>query len=272
LGGREVASNLDKYKADLEKLTAKGGKLFQAMHLKVNKQRYMKAAAAAHGDKADEHIASLPNFTKEYQRWYSESIIVIKQIIPDRLNDFTRLYEKPKIRKEIQYGTYVIADFLEGISVTRNGEVIVGLDAALANMEQQNAILDSANARFESSLFDMQAMVQADLLDSEIDAARMLAKYKFYRAAGAIAGVVIEKHLSTVCASHKISVAKKNPTIADFNELLKTAGIIDVPQWRFVQHLADIRNMCDHGKDKEPGIAEATGILDGTAKIIKTIY
>jgi hypothetical protein len=32
--------------------------------------------------------------------------------------------------------------------------------------------------------------------------------------------VVLERHLATVCDNHKVSVAKKNPTIADFNEAL----------------------------------------------------
>jgi hypothetical protein len=41
------------------------------------------------------------------------------------------------------------------------------------------------------------------------------------RAAGAVAGVVLEKHLRQVCDDHKITVAKKNPTIGDLNELLK---------------------------------------------------
>lgn len=45
---------------------------------------------------------------------------------------------------------------------------------------------------------------------------------------------------------------EKNPSINDYNELLKSNGVIDVPVWRNIQRLADIRNMCDHHKQTEP--------------------
>ena len=45
-------------------------------------------------------------------------------------------------------------------------------------------------------MFDIRQLVQADLFDSELDAADELGKKKFTRAAGALAGVVLERHLS----------------------------------------------------------------------------
>lgn len=56
-------------------------------------------------------------------------------------------------------------------------------------------------------------MLQADLMDEEIEAAEHLAKYKFIRAAGAVAGVVLERHLTQVCINHEYRVAKKNPIL-----------------------------------------------------------
>jgi hypothetical protein len=92
-----------------------------------------------------------------------------------------------------------------------------------------------AEGRFESSLFDIRQLVQADVFDSEL--------------AGAIAGVVLEKHLAQVCRNHNVTVSKKHPTINDFNGLLKDNNVIETPQWRLIQHLADLRNLCDHNKD-----------------------
>jgi hypothetical protein len=54
--------------------------------------------------------------------------------------------------------------------------------------QQQLAILKAVKARFESSLFDIRQLVQSDLFDSELDAAKELAKHGFARAAGALAG------------------------------------------------------------------------------------
>ena len=144
--------------------------------------------------------------------------------------------------------------------------------AAIPQFQQQIAIVEAAAARFESSLFEIRQLVQADLLDSEIEAAEELAKYKFVRAAGALAGVVLERHLAQVCVDHQITAGKKNPTIADFNESLKAGGVIDLPQWRFIQHLADIRNLCDHGRTPEPTSDQATDLIAGVKKVTKTVY
>lgn len=134
------------------------------------------------------------------------------------------------------------------------------------------AILRAAEARFDSSLFEIRQLVQADLLDSEVKAAEELLKHKFIRAAGAVAGVVLESHLGQVCGDHKLQPSKKNPTISDFNESLKAAGVIDLPQWRFIQHLADIRNLCDHGRKPDPTPEQVADLLAGVKKVTKSVY
>jgi hypothetical protein len=149
---------------------------------------------------------------------------------------------------------------------------IVGPDAAIPQFQQQLAILKSVGARFESSLFDIRQLVQADLLDSELDAAKELVKNGFARAAGAVTGVVLEQHLGQVCENHAIKISKKSPTISDLNQALKGANVIDVPTWRFVQHLADVRNLCDHDKKVEPTAEQVNGLVDGVMKITKTVF
>jgi hypothetical protein len=75
-----------------------------------------------------------------------------------------------------------------------------------------------------------------------------------------------------VCVDRKLPIGKKNPTIADFNEALKAGGAIDLPQWRFIQHLADIRNLCDHSRTPEPTADQVADLLAGTKKVTKTVY
>lgn len=200
--------------------------------------------------------------------------MLIKQILPDRLSDFVRHYEKPKPRKDITYENYRIEDYLQGLNITRGWEKekVVGPDAAIPHFRQQAAILKSVKGRFESSLFDICQLVQADLFDSELDAAKELAKNKFTRAAGALAGVVLEKHLAQVCKNHDIKGNKKAPCISDLNNALKDASVIEVPQWRFIQHLADIRNLCDHNKKTEPTVDQVDDLIAGVMKITKTLF
>jgi hypothetical protein len=102
----------------------------------------------------EERIAELPDFRSEYQTWYSEAKTFIKQILPERLADSVRHYEKPKGRKEITYENYTIEDSLQGLVVTRGykQEKVVGADAAITRVRQQVSILRSATKRFESSL------------------------------------------------------------------------------------------------------------------------
>jgi len=190
------------------------------------------------------------------------------------LSDFVRYYEKPKSRKEITFENYTVEDYLEGLSVTRGyeKEKVVGPDAAVPKFRQQRAIVESVKARFESSLFDIRQLAQADLFDSELDAAQELAKKKFSRAAGALAGVTLERHLAQVCENHAIKVAKKDPTISDLNDALKASDTIDTPQWRSIQHLADLRNLCDHNKKTEPTEEHVDDLLAGVRKITKTLF
>lgn len=268
-----MATNLDRFETDLQALVDRGEQLLYSMYYACHKAELVKQIKAVQGDKVDEFIKKLPNFKVEYQKWYSESLALLKQLLPDRVDDFIRHYQKPKGRKDIDFENYRIEDYLQGLQVTKGFDKVVVVDAsaAIPQFEQQRAILQAAHARFESSLFDIRQLVQADLLDSEIEAAEVLAKHKFVRAAGALAGVVIEKHLAQVCVNHGISITKKNPTIADFNEALKANGAIDVPQWRFNQHLADIRNLCDHAK-AEPKAEQVEDLIEGTKKITKTLF
>ena len=117
----------------------------------------------------------------------------------------------------------------------------------------------------------MVEIVQADLFDNELDAAQELNRKGFVRGAGAIAGVVLEKHLGHVFSKHGLKTRKKVPSINDYNQLLKDNSVIDTATWRFIQHLGDLRNLCNHIKDREPTIEEVNDLIEGVSKITKTL-
>jgi hypothetical protein len=269
-----MPSNLDRFRADLDALIAQGHRLDAAMKYEQLPDEVAKQAKKELGAKSADYLAKLPNPSREYQAWYSEAKAMLRQLLPDRLDDFVSHYDKPRPRREITFENYRIEDYLQGLRVTRGWEkeVVVSPRAAFPHMAQQIAILEAAKRRFESSLFDIRQLLQAELFDSEIDSARELLKNGFLRAAGAVAGVVLERHLAEVCDSHKVAIRKKNPGIADFNDALKAAGVIEVPQWRNIQLLGDIRNLCDHNKTKEPSKEQVGELIDGCAKILKTVF
>jgi hypothetical protein len=265
-----MPSNLDRYKKDLDALISNGQKLSLAILAESAPEDFTRALSK----KAREVSKELPSFRESYQPWYSEAKALIKQLLPDRLEDLVRHYERPKPRpiKDFTGENYTIEDYLQGVTVNRGSQKVVGLEAAIPRFQQQLAIVKAVKTRFESSLFDIRQLVQADLFDSELDAAQELAKNKFLRAAGAVAGVVLERHLAQVCENHGVKITKKSPVISDFNDALKAANTFDVPQWRSIQHLADIRNLCDHNKATEPTTEQVNDLIAGVMKVTKTLF
>jgi len=246
-----MTSNIDKYKSDILKLIKSGENIFKKM-------------------KDNNNLAQL---RRDYEIWYSESYAIIKIILPDRVIDFSKMYYDDKTKNGLKnYFQYTLPKS-EGIDWDLGGYIPPEkIDIAKSIFDSQIGILKSCEKRFESSLFDIKQLLQSDIFKSELDAARELNKKGFTRGAGAVAGVVLEGHLSQVCINHKIPVKKANPAINDFNQLLKDNGIIETPTWRFIQHLGDLRNLCDHKKQKEPTKEEIEELIQGVDKISKTLY
>jgi hypothetical protein len=268
-----MQSNLERYKADLVKLVALGDDMRLGLMTRILK-------AENKFNKLDiEHKKALDDlektFEREYQRWYTEAHAVIRQLIPDRLSEFQELYKGDGKRRSVDARTYHIQDWLNGVRAGTNAVGQKSYDdfaIILMRFATQLAILKAVESRFESSLHDIRQLVQADLFDSELDAATELARNGFLRAAGAVAGVVLEKHLGQVASNHNIASRKQHPTISDFNDLLKTGGVLDVPAWRNVQRLGDLRNLCDHNKHREPSSEEIQELISGVEKISKTSF
>lgn len=275
--GVSMSERTKKFGTELDELIKQGDALTYALQYAYSPKSFEEQVKKAFKDNEDEYkkfMKGLPNFKEEYQSWYSTAQAVIKQVLPDRLADFVSHYEYPRVRKEITFQNYMIRDFLQGLRITRYGgsEVIADGSAAIPEFDQQVNMLKAARKALDSTLVDLKAVLQADLFDSEIESAGALAKAGYLRAAGAICGVVLEKHLHHVCDVHNIKVTKKNPGIADLIELLKGGSVITIAQWRFIQSLADIRNICDHAKGREPTKEEIADLVAGTERTLKQVF
>ena len=264
-----MESNLARFKNDVAKLISDGNLLLDGMIAETFPEDKKKMSA--------QKLASLLPFRDAYQAWYSEALTALLQLLPNRVDDFKSYYASKKQvqSKEISPATYTISDYLNGMTASRQQgyeeKKIVGPDAAIPKFKQQLEIVVSLQRRLESSLFDIKAVVQADLYDNELDAALDLSKRGFVRAAGAMAGVVLEGHLHAVFANHAMANPKK-ATLGVLIEHLKGGGVVDIPTWRFLQFLADIRNLCDHKMDREPTSEDVAQLLEGVRKAIKTIF
>ena len=225
------------------------------------------------------HPESGESIIAHYQDWYTESRELIKQLLPSRQEEFEELYKGNKPGRIFDATHFGIQHWLLGMKV-QNGALVPKGDTeehgetelATEKLQTQLGILNSIKRRFQSSLFDMRQMVQADVFDSELDAADNLAKNGFTRAAGSLAGVVLEKHLGQVANNHSVTIKKNNPTISDFNDALKDNGTLDIPAWRQIQRLGDIRNLCSHDKGREPTKDDVSELIAGIEKFTKTLF
>lgn len=268
-------SNFEKYKSDLAKLTGEAILVRQSLEKeRLGKdEHYRQLMTTFNNDESKVKILTekLKNFSDAYQHWYSEALPLVKQLLPERLQDFIRLYDKPKTRKDITFENYRIEDACQGLKVTApNGRVVADISAAVSLFNQQAAIVEAIRRRFESSLFEIKQTVQADLFDSELESAKHLLMAGYVRAAGVIAGVVLEGHLKEIRDKREFSKTLK--TITPIIDKMKSEAVIELPQYRQLQYLSDIRNKCSHKNGAEPTTDEVNDLIIGTKKVIKTIF
>lgn len=211
-------------------------------------------------------------FHYDYQSWYTKALKAVASLAPDRHGEFRSYYEIDPKRKTCGYGTYVIQDYLKGVRpVGAHYNNFDPREQVRKCFYNQITIFHSINDRVDSVIGNIEGELYAELQDSEIMIARQLAKVS-PRAAGALIGVVIEGHLQKAASNHGVKVAKKSPTIADLNDPLKSANVIDTPAWRKISYLGDLRNLCSHKKDVEPTKEQVEELIQGAEWLTKNVF
>ncbi len=228
---------------------------------------HVKIVEAIRNEKFNTH-----EFAILYQRWYSRALQLVSFLGPDSLDEFVSYYLPDSKRKEIDPVTYTIKDLIGGISISRLGEPVFDhFNTGVLKVLEQHMVFSSLEPRLESTLLDIEGHLRAEIQDDELDVAESLIKINL-RAAGSLAGVVLESHSQRVLASHRIKTKKTRPSLSDLNDLLKDSKVYDTVQWRKIQHLTDIRNYCSHKKEREPTKEEVQELVAGVRGVIKTIF
>jgi hypothetical protein len=200
---------------------------------------------------------------KRYQQWYGVCCQLLKSNMEFRLSEFKDFYEQPQGGT---WGGLCIKDILSGEHTT-----ILHAQMFLIGIDNQCAILESMPEVIRTRALELNVLATAELLDDEVAQAQYLLKRGFVRAAGAIGGVVLERHLKTLAriAYPPIKIPKKT-TINDLNDRLRKQSVLSDSDWRKVQWMADIRNACDHDRDHEPNTQDVQEFLHFLDKFIKT--
>ena len=217
-------------------------------------------------------------FTNAYQDWYTRAVKLVGLLGKDRFEEFRNYYLINPNRIRVDSSTYVIQDYISGFVIpvptmvaVRTGLAFEPNHIVKSKFASQIGIVKSLFSRIDSILSDVEGHLFMELQDDELNVASRLIEINL-RAAGVIAGVVLERHLQRTAVNHEIIIEKKEPTISDLNDPLKKENIYDIPTWRLIQVLGDIRNLCVHNKEREPTAEEVKRLIKETDIIIKTIF
>jgi hypothetical protein len=98
--------------------------------------------------------------------------------------------------------------------------------------------------------------------------AKALFRAGYFPAAGAVAGVVLERHLKTLCESQDPPIIARGDTINALNNALKAAQLYDQTQHRRIQVMGDIRNRCSHAVSNPPSKEEAWELIENVSNFV----
>ena len=189
-------------------------------------------------------------FLRRYEIWFAVTKLIVR-----RYSDKYKLFEEgyPEIKSYILI-TNLSKELLQSMFI--------------ATFDEQVNILHTIIPTISLKETNFKKMLTADLLDSELEQAEMLYKYDFDRASGAIAGVVLERYLKTLCDINSIDVGEKDTIDPLAMKLYGSDKVpdFDITLFKSIQHLASIRNKCTHSKE-DVKRHEVRELLDKVKKI-----
>ena len=164
-------------------------------------------------------ICEIKDHTKELQRrilrryeiWYEVCKRIIKEY-SDNFELFTRIYS------DIKDNIFLNIDSNECDISALKEEFIHRFDIQVNILHTIEPIISLEENSYKK-------LVTSDLLDSELDQAELLYDKEFIRAAGVIAGVVLERHLKTLCEINKIHLGSKDTMNPIAQKLYKSEEI-----------------------------------------------
>jgi len=76
-----MARNIDKFKDDINKLKKRGELLKISMLVGTMSKEDLSKFKNGLGEQANEGMKSLPDFSSEYQAWYSEALVLLRRFL-----------------------------------------------------------------------------------------------------------------------------------------------------------------------------------------------
>lgn len=216
-------------------------------------------------------ISDKAELRREYLKWYSQAQLLVSKYLPGMEEEFKDLFYSPG-----EQSSQTDAWFYHGIrSYLRTTSQWKDYENQFrgrfhADIEQQRGILLSIPDTLNIRAMDIAALVTSDLVDGELNESRLLLSHGFVRAAGAVAGVALESHLKLLHEQSKTEYSKTD-TIVTLATNLRQANVITLGDEKKCIAMADIRNLCDHKKKRDPNEDEVEELIEDVDKFVKRV-
>ena len=191
-------SNYIKIKDEISKLINDGKKIMKLLNLLGNSSK----------DYSKNHYF----FTLKYQEWYTKSLPVIRHLLPDRLEEFKRLYHIEG-SSNIDNSTYTIEDYLQGVIFEDYSRQYVA-KITLYKFKNQVFIVNSVFSRLNSLLANIDELIHADIFTGFLEMGYYLLEEGYKDPAAVLAGGTLEEHLRKLCQKNNIET-RKHPSGAN---------------------------------------------------------
>lgn len=196
------------------------------------------------------------NELETYQEWYSKACRIIKLVIPERYDEFISYYEGFKHTDR------------SGIFNFFTQKDNSGYRSFVAEryFSIQCSVLKACLSVLDPFYQNINKQIYFEYQEDDLKIAEKLMRISI-RAAGALAGFVLEKHLKIVCNNHLLS-GMENKTLGQLIDTLHQNKVINTTDRKNLEYLSDTRNKCDHAKKEEPKEYEVKDLIEHTRRWI----
>jgi hypothetical protein len=221
-------------------------------------------------DRVSSGVSAPHDIIESYQAWYTQARRLVAHVLPDRRREFEDYYRSSCLG--------------EGQPVTISAILAHQAPLRVAN-EKREGLAKLFDPGSEQTVFlhllGMQLGILASAVptvpapershDPELAAARTLLKDGHHRAAGALAGVALGRHLLALARRRGVELEPRDArSVARLDRALREAGVYGAARSRFVRSLADRSDACVHGKGR-PSRKEVSGLLAGVDEVLERV-
>ena len=216
--------------------------------------------------KAFDEEQETEDFEEGYQRWYSRALLSMKRLAPDRYAEFQRFYRRDAKISVHWSRDHVVQDVIWGVE---DEDHDLWQEAGRC-FRSQLAILKSVSDRLAWSALDTEDQVERGLQLELLETARDLLGVDA-RAAGVLAGKVLEIYLRKLAAKHKLRFRKDRPPIREIVDALRGADVLDISVHSQAVWLAEIEQR-SRAEGEAPTKLQVRDLIDGSRWLITHVF